>query len=216
MPLVDLHGNPLDSKTGEPEQGPGLDMSNPTVTMDVLGLLGRQFYTTAYQFNQLAGPKNERHQKVLCADISNLARQAAAVVDFASNVLSEMTFGMLESEERIRVIKKMNADVIYTAVDVTEEIAACKQKVEDADIEIGAQWHNRRMMFVNRIPALVRLQQSLGKALLEVCAGPAPTKEDFDRVVAETKAAIEASGGDIAKPEAPKTDGADVTAAAVA
>jgi hypothetical protein len=126
----------------------------------------------AQQYAAMAGPKGERHVKLLSKDVSGIASQGATVAEFASNVMAELTFTLAEAEARIAVLKGL----------IPEDKL---QEAEKADFGIATEWENRRSLFSSRVPLIIKLKQRIGLALSEAVVGSAPTQEDFDKLKAD-------------------------------
>ncbi len=182
--LLGPDGKEVDSK-GNAIHAPGLDMSDPVGSLDLLGAVARANYIMAKQYASLAGVKGERHVKILAKDISGVASQGASVAEFASNCISELAFSLAEAEARIAVLMGV----------VPEEKV---QEAKDLDMKVAVEWENRRSLFSGNVPIMLRTRKRLGPALAEAIAGSAPTEEDFKKQVEAAKAA----GLDVGGPDA--------------
>ena len=172
--IVGLDGKPLSSEATP--QGPGLDLRNPVDSLDLLGSVGKSCAIMAHQYNRLAGPKGERNVKVQARDIAGISTQGAMVAEFASNAVAELSFSLAEAEARIAVLMGLMPE---------DKLEAARK----ADMDMGTEWENRRTLFSNRVPILLKLKQRLGPALAEAIVGSAPTPEDFEKLKAEAEAA---------------------------
>lgn len=181
--LLGPDGREVDSQ-GNAVAAPGLDMSNPVGSLDLLGAVARANYIMAKQYASLAGVKGERHVKILAKDISGVASQGASVAEFASNCISELAFSLAEAEARIAVIMgAMPEDKVQAA--------------KELDMKVAVEWENRRSLFSGNVPILLRTKKRLGPALAEAIAGSAPTAEDFAKQVEAAKAAgLDVGGAD--------------------
>lgn len=166
--LVGTDGAPITSETpsGKPQPFPGLDMQNPVQTLDLLGVIARGGYITGQQFAFLAGPKGERHVKIEARQHAILAQQIAAISEFSSNVLSELTFTLAEAEARIRILEGFVSE---------DKVQVAKQ----ADADLGVEWENRRRFFALKVGVLIKSRKPIGPALAEIISGSAPGEAEF-------------------------------------
>lgn len=170
-------GKPLElDGEGNRKEAPGLDMANPPQSLELLGSVGRGCYIMAAQYAHMAGPKGERHVKVLAKDLSSVASQGAAVAEFASNVISELAFTLAEAEARVAVLLG----------SIPEDLL---QAAKERDLDVAVEWENRRRLFSGNIAILMKERKRLGPALAEAIAGAAPTEEDFKAQTEAAKAA---------------------------
>lgn len=170
-------GRPLDKGIDQAEN-PGLDMSKPGQSLDLLGSVGRSSYIMAAQYAspRVAGPKGERHIKIPARDISSIASQGAAVAEFASNVISELAFTLAEAEARVAVLMgQIPEDKLQAA--------------RESDLGVAVEWENRRRLFSGSVAILLKQGKRLGPALALSIAGPAPSEDDFKTQVEAAKAA---------------------------
>lgn len=172
--LVGPDGKPVDSK-GKPVVLPGLSISDPVMSLNLLGSVARSCYVMANQYGsvRVAGPNGERNIKIAARDIAGLTSQGATVAEFASNIMAELSFTLAESEARIAVLKGLLSE---------DKIPAG----EKADMEVGTEWENRRSLFSNMVPLIIKVNKPLGPALAQAIAGPAPTQADFDKIKEES------------------------------
>jgi len=173
--ILNAQGQAVD-KDGKVKVLPGLDIGDPVTSLDLLGAVGRGLYMAAHQYSRLGGVKGERHVKLMARDVATLAIQGATVGDFASNVLSELSFSLAEAEARIAVLMGLMPE---------DKVQAAKE----ADMGVAIEWENRRRLFTMRVPITLRKKERLGLLLADTIKGEAPTQEIFDKVVEEAKAA---------------------------
>jgi hypothetical protein len=168
--LVGPDGKPVDSQ-GKQIVLPGLSISDPVMSLNLLGSVARSSYVMSAQYKSIrvAGPKGERNIKIQAQDIATLTGQSATVAEFASNVVAELAFTLAEAEARIAVLKGLLPE---------DKIA----EGEKADMAVGTEWENRRSIFSNSVPLLIKANKPLGPALATAIAGEPPTQADFDNI----------------------------------
>jgi hypothetical protein len=142
----------------------GLSLENPAGSLDTLIFVGQGFFGGHIQLEQMAGPMGVGGCSIPAKEMAQMAKQAALVVDFASNTLVELTFFNFE----MVALRKVLEDAIPDAD---------KEKVSVEMAALRKEWQARREAFVKRIPALMKLHQSLGAALAQAVKGELPAEE---------------------------------------